>query len=473
MNLRSLRTDAFEIFKAGVAGVEPYAAVHRVLCLEKGDLFVRGNPPVTRRLADIHRVVVVGLGKAGYPMARAVEDVLGDRIAEGVAIIKEGHREDVQLKAVEICEARHPEPDARGVRGANKISSLLSSLREDDLVIALISGGGSALFCQPAAGLELNDIVDLNRVLLASGAAIDEINAVRKHVSAVKGGRCAQLASPATVVELTLSDVVGDDPATIASGPFAPDPSTFAEAHDILCRYGIWEQVSDAVRQVIQAGMRGTRSETPKPGDPVFEKVYRVLCGNNELAKAFAAKEAEKRGYKVDVLKEPVAGEARVAARSLCGDAIEKIRGSGERTCMISGGETTVSLGEHYGKGGRNQELALAAALEISGQPGLTVLSAGTDGTDGPTDAAGAMVDGKTVSRACDAGLNPETALLEHDAYPFFASLNDLVITGPTKTNVMDLQIILGGFGLGRHESKAFHAAQIRQAPRTRELWSN
>jgi hydroxypyruvate reductase len=378
-------------------------------------------------------------------MARAVEQVFGARVAGGLVVTKYGHGEP--LRRVELREAGHPVPDQAGVEASRELAARLGAVQAGDLVICVISGGGSALLPSPAEGIALAQKQEVTRLLLGCGATIDEINCVRKHLSTVKGGGLARLAQPAALLTLILSDVVGDPLDVIASGPTVPDPTTFAAAREVLARRGLTDQVPAAVRARLEAGARGELPETPKPGDPVFARAMNVMVGSNALAMTAAARRARALGYRPLVLSTTVTGETREVAAVHAAIARE-LAATGQPlrrpACILTGGETTVTL-RGTGKGGRNQEFALAAALGIQGLERVAVLSAGTDGNDGPTDAAGAFVAGDTVARARSAGLDPVGALDGHDAYPFFEALGDLVVTGPTRTNVMDLRLILAG----------------------------
>ncbi|HEY7676789.1 MAG TPA: glycerate kinase, partial [Candidatus Methylomirabilis sp.] len=401
--------------------------------------------PARFELTSFRRVLVVGAGKAGAALAAAVEEMLGDRVAGGLVTVKAGHT--APLWRVRLCEAAHPVPDEAGVDGARRMLALLRDAGQGDLVVACISGGGSALLPLPAEGLGLSDKQVVTRELLACGATIREINAVRKHLSGVKGGLLARAAAPAPVLACIVSDVIGDPLDAIASGPTAPDPTTFGDALGILDRYGLREKVPAGARAHLEAGARGERPETPKPGDPIFARVTNVLVANSTQALEAAELEANRLGLRALLLSTTVDGETREVARVHAAVARE-VRTFGRPVappaCVISGGETTVTL-RGQGKGGRNQEFVLAAAVALEGVPGVVVFSAGTDGTDGPTDAAGAVADGDTCARARALGLDPQAHLDRNDAYPLFQALGDLVITGPTLTNVMDLRLLLIG----------------------------
>lgn len=429
------------LFAGAVAAVEPGTAVRRHCRVEAGALHVGG-----RRidLAGVARLIVVGAGKAGAPMAQAVEDLLGERVVGGVVVVKHGHA--LPLRRVRCREAGHPVPDAAGVAAAAELERALSGLSPRDLVIACISGGASALLPAPRAPLTLDDAQAVTRALLASGAAIAEVNAVRRHLSRLAGGQLARLAAPARLVGLILSDVVGDDLAAIGSGPTAPDPSTFAEVAAIIGRHGLGARLPPAALALIARGAAGAEAETAKPGDPCFAGVVNQVVGSNRLALEAAAACARALGLDAVVLDEPITGEARRAAARFCARAMAIAAGSGRPRALIAGGETTVTLDGAPGRGGRAQEFALASALALSGSVGVHVLAAGTDGSDGPTAAAGAIVDGGTVARAAALGLTAREHLDRHDAHPLLAALDALVVTGPTRTNVMDcyLAVIAG-----------------------------
>jgi glycerate 2-kinase len=445
--VETMRQHALDIFQTALKAVDPIEAVLRYVKLKDNALSV-GD----RRfdLKDFDRILVVGAGKAGAPMAKALEDLLGERIADGVIVVKEGH--SLPLRHVRCHEAGHPVPDERGIRGAEDIISLVKGAGERDLVICVLSGGGSALLVAPAGGVTLEDKQEVTRLLLACGADIHEINTVRKHLSRAKGGELARFANPATVVSLILSDVIGDDLNVIASGPTVPDPSTFADAEKVFNKYGIWEHVPSTVQHRIQQGLKGDVEDTPKSGDPTFQRCSFELVGTNLQALTAASREAERLGYNPLILSSTVEGEAREVVKAFTAIAKEVRRSSNpisQPACILCGGETTVTI-QGEGKGGRNQEFALASALVLDGMENVVVLSGGTDGTDGPTDAAGAIADGATVARALAKDLDPLDYLRRNDSYHFFNALEDLVITGPTRTNVMDVYMILVGSTEGR-----------------------
>ncbi len=423
----SLRKHALSIFRAALAAADPAAAVARHLA--------------RLDLARFRHIYVVGAGKAGASMAQAAERALGRRITAGLINIKYGH--GVKLRRIELNECGHPVPDACGISGSERIARIAESAGRDDLLLCLISGGASALLPLPALGITLEHKQAVTRLLLACGADIHEINTVRKHLSRIKGGQLARLGAPATVESLLLSDVIGDDLDVIGSGPTAPDASTFADAAAILDRRGIWKRVPPAVRRRLEAGIRRDIPETPKPADPFFRRTRNTVIGSNRLALDAAARRARELGFRTLVLSSEIQGETRDVAGMHAAIAREIAcarRPLKPPACIVTGGETTVTL-KGKGLGGRNQEFVLAAAIHIAGLPDTVIFSAGTDGTDGPTDAAGAIADGATLRR------NPEAAryLAANDSYHYFQPLGDLVITGPTNTNVMDVHLILVG----------------------------
>jgi len=449
--------DLLRIYREAVAAVEPRAAVLRALALQ-GDLLRAGE--YSCDLADVERIVVVGAGKAAAGMAAAVEEVLGSRIESGLVVVKDGHTG--HAGRIDQVEAAHPLPDERGVRAAARILDLVGGADAKTLVICLLSGGASSLLVAPARGITLEDKIRTTDLLLASGADIAEVNTVRKHLSAVKGGQLAVQARPARLLTLVLSDVIGDRLDVIGSGPTFPDGSTFSDAREALGRRGLLSRLPPAVRIHLERGALFIIPETPKPGDPLFDGVGHCIVGSNRIALDAAAASAREQGYDVVMLSAEVQGEAREAARWLAGEVRRVAQGltAGSRpVCLLCGGETTVTV-TGSGLGGRNMEFALAFALASEDLAGVDFLSAGTDGTDGPTDAAGAFTDGGTARLARSAGLDPEASLRDNDSYRFFDELgrrtgsSQLLVTGPTGTNVMDIQAAIvragGGDSSGR-----------------------
>jgi hydroxypyruvate reductase len=406
------------------------------------------RPLVTQALAGIDRpargrVLVVGAGKASGAMAAAVEEAWRDSIADGVVAVKDGYT--VPTRRIRLREAGHPVPDERGAAAARAIHALASTAVAEDLVLVLVSGGGSALTPAPVPPITLGDKQAMTRLLLAAGATINQLNAIRKHVSLLKGGQLARAASPARVEALLLSDVVGDPLDVIASGPTTPDVSTFTEALDILDRFGLRERAPQSIVLRLERGAHGELPETPKPGDPLFARVRNVVIGNNALVVDAAAARARELGFTPHVLTRALEGEARdMAGRFVeLARAIRAGRGPvAAPACVIAGGETTVTI-KGRGKGGRCQEFALTAALAMDGLSDVVVLAAGTDGSDGPTEAAGAIVDRESVDRARALGFDPAAGLAENDSNTVLGGAGDLVVTGPTNTNLLDLYMVL------------------------------
>ncbi len=394
-------------------------------------------------LHDFGRIFVIGAGKATAPMAYALENILDYRLTWGAIVVKYGYSMD--LDKIEAFEAGHPIPDQNGLTGTNKIIAHLNNLQQMDLVLCAFSGGGSALFVSPIEGINLEDKQSTTDVLLKVGAPIEAVNAVRKHLSRVKGGRLAKHLQPAHVVTLLLSDVVGDRLDVIASGPTVPDPTTYTDCFRILREYNAWNFLPISVRKVFEEGVANMIPETPKPGDLLFDKVYNIIVANNRIALEAAQDCASSHGYKPVIITSRLQGEAREVAKVI-GAIIEEVRsGKGvinPPACVLFGGETTVTI-KGSGKGGRNQELALALSIHLKDLPDWSGFVVGTDGTDGPTDAAGAWIDSNTWKMALQHGLDPHAYLSNNDSYTFFEQLNSLVKTGPTRTNVMDIVCVL------------------------------
>ncbi|RLG53367.1 MAG: glycerate kinase [Thermoproteota archaeon] len=387
------------------------------------------------------KVLVIGAGKASGKMAEGVEYVLLDHIHAGHVNVLSGTEGLFNLSKVRTFPAGHPIPDHNTLEGTRKIVELVRGLDESDVVITLISGGGSALMEMPMPGITLEDLNRATRLLLECGARIQEINSVRKHISQVKGGRLARLCYPATVISLIISDVIGDPLDSIASGPTAPDTTTFQDAWEVLEKYDLLKKMPKSIVETLKKGVRGEIHDTPKPGDPVFERVHNFIVANNEKALYAAANQAKALGLNTLVLGSFIEGEARHVGQALAGIA-QGIKHQNvpisPPAVVLAGGETTVRV-VGSGKGGRNQEVVLGSVEKIADEEGLCIASVGTDGVDGVTDAAGAIADGKTLSRALSLGLKPSTFLNRNDSYSFFLALNDLIFTGPTLTNVMDV----------------------------------
>ena len=443
MNDQDLRGIARQIVDAALCAADPASAVKRSLVLD-GDLLSVVGQDID--LSQYDKIIAVGAGKAGAPMSAALEGILGDRLIAGKVVVKDGH--SGPTRTISISEASHPVPDERGVAAGKEIAALLEEhAGPRTLVFSLLSGGGSALLVGPAQGISLADKQAVTAELLACGADIGEINTIRKHLSMLKGGNLARLAGKSKVVSLIISDVVADRLDVIASGPTVPDLSTWEDVREILQdRFGIWDKLPQSVRTRVEQGLAGQIPDTLKPGDPMLERVSNHVIGSCRGAVEFAATKAEELGFRPLILSTTIQGETKDIARmhaAMAREVLETGNPLPRPCCLISGGETTVTLGEDHGLGGRNQEFALAACLDLAGLDGVLLVSAGTDGTDGPTDAAGAWADGRTDSRARAAGMNPREYLARHDAYHFFQRLDDLIITGPTRTNVMDVRLAL------------------------------
>jgi hydroxypyruvate reductase len=427
------------ILFASIQAVEPGAAVHKFLRRDGNRLTV-----VDREydLASFERVFLVGCGKAGAPMAAAVYEILSDRVSGGVVIVKEGHA--ASIPGIEILEAGHPIPTQASVDSTNRLISYIQDAKPDDLVICVISGGGSALLTSPAEGITLDEVQSLTGQLLACGATIHEVNTVRKHIDVVKGGGLAALIAPALMITLVLSDVDGDPLDRIASGPTAPDPSTFLDAWHVFEQYDLLDKIPKSIFARVKGGLEGIIADTPKPGDPFFTNVQNVIVGSNRQAALAALHQAAAEGYHTMLLTTHLSGEARQVSGVLSAigrQMVETGEPLGRPACIVAGGETTVTL-RGKGRGGRNQEIALAAVSAIENLDRIVIVALGTDGGDGPTDAAGAVVTGETLKRALSANLDSAAYLANNDAYNFFDPLGDLLKPGPTLTNVNDLAFI-------------------------------
>jgi hydroxypyruvate reductase len=428
-----------KLIATGLTAVDPYRALLKAVS-RKGRLLQVGRQ--TYDLGHFDRIIAVGAGKASARMAQAIEHILGEKLEQGLVVIKNGHC--VSTKRIAVVEAGHPIPNRAGQRAANRIRSLVQGLTPRDLLIVLLSGGASSLLPDPVPGITLTDKQRTACLLLRSGAMIDEMNAVRKHLSRMKGGGLA-LSTQATIATLVLSDVIGDDISTIGSGPTAPDPTTFADAIAVLQRYKIWRVVPSAVRRHLLQGNRGTVPETLKPGSPRLRSVHHTIIGNNRVMLDAVVRTAKQERLNTFRLSTAITGEARTEAKRFVGHALRFIRQAGRvrrPSCIVAGGEPTVMV-TGSGKGGRAQEFAAAAALHLTGVANVWLAALGTDGTDGPTDVAGAVVTGETATRAAIAGINFRLALKGHDTYPAFKTLRCHIRTGPTGTNVNDLYLLL------------------------------
>ena len=439
------RKKLYSIFHAGVEAVNPYRLVLEAVRLDDRSLKIEN---ISYDLNHFKNIIVIGGGKATAPMAQAIESILGRFITDGRILLKYGHA--AKLKRIKVMEASHPVPDEAGVKGTEEIIRMLKQADEDTLVICLISGGASALLVSPADSITLGDKKIVTELLLNAGASIDELNTVRKHLSQVKGGRLARIASPATVVSLILSDVIGDRLDVIASGPTVPDPTTFQNAMAAIEKYSLKDRLPAKVLKLLMQGVKRKIKDTPKGAESFFKKTKAVVIGSLKHAVASAREKAISLGFSAEVVTDELRGEARDAARYLAARAVEvqnSLSKGAKPCCLISGGETTVTV-KGNGLGGRNQELSLAFAMEIEGIKGIAMLSADTDGIDGPTDAAGAIVDGNTTALAREFDIIPEIYLENNNSYNFFKRLDSVskrsyhLITGPTGTNVMDMQII-------------------------------
>ena len=438
-----LKRDALAIFQAALRAADAGNAIRRHISVVSNELQADS---VRLPLHNFDRIVLVGAGKASVSMVFALEEILGPAISGGIVVTKHGHITH-PLRYVSLVEAAHPIPDIAGAAACESICGLLAGLTARDLLLVVISGGASALLASPAPGITLEAKQLTTDLLLRAGATINELNAVRKHLSALKGGKLAALAHPATIVSLLLSDVIGDPLDVIGSGPTAPDPTTFSEAIAILNKFELFDRVPQAVRERLVHGTQGEIAETPKPGDPIFNSVYNIVVGSNRLALQAAAEQAASRGYRTLILSSTMQGETREVAR-VHAEILREMLTTGNpvtpRACVLSGGETTVTV-RGNGLGGRNQEFALAAAIAIAGLQNAAILSGGTDGTDGPTDAAGAIAGADTLRCAAQLSLNANEYLARNDSYTFFNALGDLIKTGPTGTNVMDVHLLLAG----------------------------
>ncbi|MCL0103933.1 glycerate kinase [Dehalococcoidia bacterium] len=433
--LRKAREILIRLMNTAIESVEPSLAVRRWLTEEEFEI------------EGYRKVVVVGGGKAGVAMAMALEQSLGDKLTHGIVNIPRGTMPQIPPATIELVEASHPIPDESGMEGARRMLELVGGLGQHDLVICLISGGGSALMPLPAEGVTLGELQEVTHLLLRSGAAIQELNAVRKHLSAIKGGQLARAASPARTVSLIISDVVGDRLDTIASGPTYPDSTTYSDALSVIERYELKEEVPPGILAHLTNGARGAIPETPKAGEECFRKAYYKIIASNADALAAAEEVGRAHGFNVRILTTTMQGEARQVgeylsrvAREVC----ETGRPIPRPALLLLGGEATVTV-KGAGFGGRNQELVLSAARGIAGLDTVAIVSFSTDGVDGPTNAAGAVADGFTIRRAEQLGLDPALYLENNDSHSFFKELGDLLVTGPTGTNVMDIVGLIVG----------------------------
>lgn len=424
--------------QAALDASDPRALVGRALSLEGGSLVVGER---RYHLREMGKVFVIGGGKCSGLMAAGLEEVLGDRIESGVVVVPDYQKDLPGLDRVKFVRSTHPLPTEAGVAAVRTMIEAVEGAKEGDFVICLISGGGSALMPLPVSGVGVSELNETTRLLLRSGAEIGEINCVRKHLSRIGGGRLAQTVKGADILSLIVSDVVGDDLGSVASGPTVADPTTFAMARAVLQRHGIWSAVPSSVRAVIEEGISGRAEETLKPENPTLARVTNVMVGSNGTACAAARAHLSRRGYDVVSFRVGVTGEANLVGQMM---ATQARKWNGDARAAVWGGETTVTV-SGKGTGGRNQELALGAVEGLGETKEVALLSMGTDGIDGPTDAAGAVVDSETLARAKMRKLDPAKFLAANDSYRFFEALDGLVVTGPTGTNVNDLMVMVKG----------------------------
>ena len=434
-NIMNSKKTAEEIFRASLHAVDPYRIVRLY------------SPKVISRYDrfECTRLQVIGFGKAACPMAKATEHALNTFIDSGIIITKYNHCNDPYIpELLTVYEGGHPLPDRKGLEGTEKIINLLKAADTRTLVVCLISGGGSALLVAPDKNLSLEDKQTATELLLKAGADIFEVNTVRKHLSRVKGGRLAEIAYPAKMIALILSDVIGDKLDMIASGPTSPDSSSYDQALSVLKKYALLDQVPKPIIDLLEKGQRHIIPETLKQDNPIFQNISNIVIGSNRSALSAAKEKAEHLGLMAEIISSEISGEAKEVGKFLSEKIkkVKKTKRSKKPLCLLSGGETTVTVNGN-GLGGRNTELALSFALDIEGHKGITLLSAGTDGTDGPTNAAGAIVDGHTIQKAKERNIDALNYLMNNDSYHFFKKIHELFITGPTGTNVMDIQVAI------------------------------
>lgn len=439
--LERLRRDALSVFRAGLEAASPENAIKRALSLEDGVLSIG---TIRFDLRELSGVVLLGGGKASRGMGLALWRLLADRVQQGVLSVPYG--QGGILEGLHILEASHPLPDDRGVDNTRRLIRAAAETPESHLILFLISGGASSLLVHPPEGVALEDLVEMNRALLSCGAEIGEMNTVRRHVSEVKGGRLALSTYPTPFVTLIISDVPGDDPSDVGSGPSVPDATTYLDAQGVIEKYSLGDQIPQSILEYVRSGVSGDLAENPDRGDPAFSNSEAVVIANSAGSVRAACAKAEEMGYNSLLLPDPVTGDTEESALRHIEVAKHVLRGDGPvnpPACIVSGGETTVRV-KGSGRGGRNQEFGLHAAIGIEGEP-VVVLSADTDGADGSTDAAGAICDGQTLMRARKKRMAPASYLYNNDTYRFFQRLGDLVKTGPTGTNVMDLHVVMVG----------------------------
>ncbi|MGE0682376.1 MAG: glycerate kinase [Candidatus Binatia bacterium] len=427
------------LFTAAVAAVDPRHLIERIVQLDRDRLIVQ-TPNQTQHVPLTGRIFILGAGKGAGLLAQGLESVLGKRVTRGIVSLPQGQQ--VNLQRVIAIQGEHPIPGQGSLMAAEQVASLLTSKKDTDLICFCLTGGASSLLVSPVPGLSLADKLEVNRQLIACGADIVAINTVRKHLSRLKGGGLARLAFPSPLVSFILSDVIGDDLSTIGSGPTVPDPTTFRDAWELVDAFEILDKIPASARAYLQQGCEGFRQETPKPGDKIFTHVSNILIGSNRIALEAAAVKAKLLGFTPWIVDNPLHGDTADAARRFSDTMQQALARNASPVCLLAGGETTVRV-TGSGKGGRNQEFALIVAQTLQHDTRWALLSAGTDGIDGPTDAAGAFVDGQSIKRATEKGLDPQEALSTNNSYPFFAALGELFCPGQTGTNVMDIKIAL------------------------------
>ena len=433
----------YHILNSALNAVDPYRAILENVRRDNKRLFINNN---RFNLNKFNSIYIIGAGKAGAPMARAIEDILGQTITKGVVVIKQHspQQSNSTTNKIKLRTASHPIPNQAGVQGTSEILQLLDKATENDLVLCLISGGGSALLTAPVPSISLDDLQIMTKQLLTCGATIHEINTLRKHLSLVKGGGIAKHAAPAQIISLILSDVVGDPLDVIASGPTSPDSTTYSDCINILRKYDLYNAIPKSIQTYINAGNQGDYPETPKPKDPIFNRIINLIVGNNLIAAKAAQKQAQAEGFNALIFSTEIQGEAREVGKVLAAVAKQITKSNDpvpRPACIVFGGETTVTV-RGQGLGGRNLELALSTVSEVAGLEDIAIITLATDGDDGPTHTAGAIVTGETYTRAKKRGLDPIKYLINNDSYHFFEPLGNLLIPGLTETNVNDLAFI-------------------------------
>jgi glycerate 2-kinase len=433
------RKATLDVIDYAISAVDAYKLTKKMVKLENNSLTVADTD---YNLSEVGNIYVIGGGKATFPIAQVLDEVLDERITGGVVIVKKGEKR--RLKHINLIEASHPVPDEDGLEGTKKMIDIANEAKENDIVFCAITGGASALMPLPAADISLEDKKKVNELLLKCGATIDEINTVRKHISAIKGGRLAKYIEPAEIINLMIVDEISGRP----WGPTVPDTTTFRDAMNVLRKYGLWEQVPDPVRKHLEKGMTDPRLETPKSEDFKASKLHNIVLADNRVMCHAAKKRAEELGFKASILSTCLEGESREAGIVLASIAkeIEKRSKPDNSPCiLIFGGETTVTITGPYGKGGPSQELVLGASLKIAGSKRIVIASIDTDGTDGPTDIAGGIVDGCTLKRAKEENIDVFANLMRHNSSDVLMKLDDAIFTEPTETNVMDLTTVVIG----------------------------